>query len=142
MCTLCGIPGVEMKGNLDDWNHLIKKTENLKEMLQLIMKELGLSHWFTSTLTTLKKLVDTYKGNPDKEWWGHILSWNQTYGSGSRSWWSGWMIDFLMAGKAEGPQDFQSGMVSVPLIIKDEVYGPPVKDDGDLVAGTFGYTVE
>ena len=52
------------------------------------------------------------------------------------------MIDFLMAGNAQGPQDFQSGMVSVPLIIIDEVFGPPVKDVGELVAGTFGYTVE
>ena len=88
------------------------------------------------------ELKDTYEGNPDKEWWSHILSWNKTYGSGARSWWSGWMIDFLMAGKAEKPQDFQSGMVSIPLIIIDEVFGPPVKDEGQLVAGTFGYTVE
>ena len=48
------------------------------------------------------------------------------------------MTDFLMAGKAEEPQDFQSGMVSVPLIIIDG----SVKDEGQLVAGTFGYTVE
>ena len=37
--------------------------------------------------------------NPDVEWWSHVLSWNETYGSGARSWWSGWMIDFLMAGR-------------------------------------------
>ena len=43
----------------------------------------------------------TYKGEPDKEWWGHMLSWNVRHGSGARSWWSGWMIDFLMAGEAE-----------------------------------------
>ena len=66
-------------------------------------------------------------------------------GSGYRDSWSGWMIDFLMAGEhglAEGPQNFQSGTVSVPLTIIDEVYGPPVRDIGELVAGTFGYTVE
>ena len=86
--------------------------------------------------------MNTFEGNPDKEWWGHILSWNETYRSGARSWWSGWMIDFLMAGKAEKPKDFQSGVVSVPLKIIDEVFGPPVSDTGELVAGTFGYTVE
>merc|ERR1711935_485150 len=90
-------------------------------MLEPIISELKLPQWFTITLNILKKLVDTFEGNPDKEWWSHILSWNETYGSGSRSWWSGWMIDFLMAGKAENPQDFQSGVVSVPLKIKDEV---------------------
>ena len=142
MMTLCGIPGVEMKGTLADWKQLVVKTENLNSLLHPMIDELGLKDWFIKTLHILKKLVDTFDGNPDKEWWGHILSWNETYGSGSRSWWSGWMIDFLMAGKAEKPQDFQSGVVSVPLKIKDHVFGPPVSDTGELVAGTFGYTVE
>ena len=142
MSTMCGIPGVEMKGTLQDWKQLVAKTENLKSLLQPMIDELGLQHWFIKTLNILEKLVDTFEENPDKEWWGHILSWNETYGSGARSWWSGWMIDFLMAGKAENPQDFQSGVVSVPLKIIDEVFGPPVSDTGELVAGTFGYTVE
>ena len=140
--TLCGIPGVEMKGTLADWKQLVVKTENMKSLLQPIIDELGLQDWFIKTLDILKKLVDTFNGNPDKEWWGHILSWNETYGSGGRSWWSGWMIDFLMAGEAENPQDFKSGVVSVPLKIEDENFGPPVSDTGELVAGTFGYTVE
>ena len=140
--TRCGIPGVEMKGTLEDWNHLIKKTEKLKKMLKPIMNEISLSKWFKSTWITTKKLLHTYKGNPDKKWWGHILSWNEMYGSGSRSRWSGWMIDFLMAGKAETPQDFQSGMVSVPVTIVDEINGPPIRDVGQLVAGTIGYIVE
>ena len=52
------------------------------------------------------------------------------------------MIDFLKAGSAESPKDFQSGTVSVPLEITDENFGPPVSDTGKFVAGTFGYTVE
>ena len=142
MMTMCGIPGVEMNGTLQDWKQLVAKTENLKSLLQPIIDNLDLQNWFLKTLEILDKLVDTFEGNPDKEWWGHILSWNETYGSGARSWWSGWMIDFLMAGKAENPQDFQSGVVSVPLKITDEIFGPPVSDTGELVAGTFGYTVE
>ena len=142
MMTMCGIPGVEMKGTLADWKQLVAKTENLKSLLQPMIDELGLQNWFIITLNILEKLVDTFEGNPDKEWWGHILSRNETYGSGARKWWSGWMTDFLMAGKAEKPRDFQSGVVSVPLKIKDEVFGPPVSDTGELVAGTFGYTVE
>ena len=50
------------------------------------------------------------------------------------------MIDFLMAGKAEEPKDFQSGVVSVPLQLIDKVEG--IKDTGKLVAGTIGYTVK
>ena len=137
MSTCCGIPGVEMKGTKGDWNHLVKKTVDLKLMLEPIMNDLELSQWFTSTIDMLKKLVNTFEGNPDKDWWSHILSWNETYGSGARSWWSGWMIDFLMAGEAEEPQDFQSGMVSVPLIIIDEIFGPPVKEVGTTCSRNF-----
>ena len=33
-------------------------------------------------------------------------------------------------------------MTSVPLKITDEIYGPPVSDTAQLVAGTFGFSVE
>jgi len=135
--TRCGIPGVEMNGTLEDWKKLVKKTEDLQLMLKPILGE----DYFESELNVLKKLVDTYEGNPDKKWWSHILSWNVEYGSGARpSYWSGWMIDFLKAGGAKNPRDFQSGMVSVPLTILDRISS--TKDVGHLVAGTFGYTVE
>ena len=62
----CGIPGVEMKGTLQDWNQLIAKTENLKKLLHPIMDEIAMEKWFGTTLTTLKKLVDTFEGKPDK----------------------------------------------------------------------------
>ena len=66
MRTWCGIPGVEMKGTLEDWNQLVTKTENLMKMLEPLLIELKLNHWFSSTFTILKKLVETYQGNPDK----------------------------------------------------------------------------
>merc|ERR1711962_611638 len=138
----CGIPGVEMVGEVNDWERLVQKTSKLEEMLQPVMKEIGLGEWFSRTLTTLAKLVDTYKGNPDKKWWSHILDWHTAFGSGARSSWSGWMIDFLMAGEAHGPEDFKSGVVSVPVKIYDVLSGPPVEDTGKLVAGTVGYTVK
>jgi hypothetical protein len=141
--TRCGIPGVEMKGTLQDWTQLFTKTKNLEKLLLPIMKEIGLNEWFSSTLDTLTKLKNTFEGNPDKEWWGHILSWNQRFGSGERKWWSGWIIDFLMAGDAQNPQNFQSGFVSVPLKIVDGgIHNEEVSDEAKLVAGTFGYTVE
>merc|ERR1711962_1087848 len=140
--TACGIPGVEMVGEVNDWERLVQKTSKLEEMLQPVMKEIGLGEWFSRTLTTLAKLVDTYKGNPDKKWWSHILDWHTAFGSGARSSWSGWMIDFLMAGEAHGPEDFKSGVVSVPVKIYDVLSGPPVEDTGKLVAGTVGYTVK
>ena len=141
-CTECGIPGVEMKGNWQDWGQLVSKTENLKLMLEPIIDELGLKSWFESTLTTLNKLLNTFEGNPDKDWWSHILSWDVSYGSGASCNWSGWIIEFLRAGTGENPKNFQSGTVSVPLKLIDNNCFPPVEDMGQLVAGTIGFTVE
>jgi len=86
--TLCGIPGVEMTGSEDDWTRLgtarlAEKTKNLEALLMPIMEEIGLGKWFAATHRTLAKLLDTYRKNPDVEWWSHVLSWNRTYGSGS-----------------------------------------------------------
>lgn len=139
--TRCGIPGVEMTGSEDDWIRLAEKTKNLEALLMPIMEEIGLSKWFAATHRTLAKLLDTYRKNPDVEWWSHVLSWNRTYGSGARSWWSGWMIDFLMAGSAEKPQNFQSGMMSVPVTIRDD-NRDGASDEGRIVAGTAGFTVK
>jgi len=139
--TLCGIPGVEMLGSEQDWQRLLEKTRQLRSLLQPVMGVIGLGDWFNSTEEMLARLLATYRGKPDKEWWGHVLSWNQTHGSGARSWWDGWMIDFLMAGKAEKPQNFQSGLVSVPVKIDDN-NRDGVSDTGRLVAGTVGFTVE
>ena len=82
--TECGIPGVEMEGTKEDWQKLIDKTDNLKNLLQPIMTEIGLGEWFESTKFMLEKLLETFEGNPDVEWWSHILSWNRTYGSGAK----------------------------------------------------------
>ena len=56
------------------------KTENLQSLLQPIIDELVLQEkwnqlflqdWFIKTLDMLKKLVETFEGNPDK---GQLIS--------------------------------------------------------------------
>ena len=106
--TLCGIPGVEMEGDLQDWESLKERTKEMQTMLAPIMEDIGLKEWFVSTLTMLDKLLDTFQGKPDVEWWGHILSWDEIHSSGHRNHWSGWMIDFLRAPeKPTSPKHFQ-----------------------------------
>jgi len=137
MSTRCGIPGVEMRGTEQDWIKIITKTKKLEELLLPILGIIGLEEWFRKTIAMLNKLHDTFQGNPDTEWWSQILSFNKRYGSGARQSWSGWMIDLLNAGRAETLEDFPSGVVFVPLEIKD----PLVEDSGVLVAGTFGFSI-
>ena len=70
---LCGIPGVEMKGNREDWEKLVEKTAELEKLLEPVMKDIKLDDWFKSTGIILHKLLDTFSGSPDKEWWSHIM---------------------------------------------------------------------
>lgn len=142
MHTACGVPGVEMKGSEQDWEMLVNKLNNLETQLRPILEHLNLNAWFLSTKLIFNNLLKTYKGQPDKDWWGHILCWNQTYGSGASSWFSGWFPEFLGCNNnPEGPNDFPSGLVTVPLHIEDKNNSPPVEDDGLLVAGTLGFTI-
>ncbi|CAL4184395.1 unnamed protein product, partial [Meganyctiphanes norvegica] len=144
MCS-CGIPGVEMQGTERDWELLIDKLNNLETLLHPIIHILELEHWFESTKAIFTNLLETYKGEPDKKWWSHILSWDHAYISGfikSGANWSGWFPYFLgCKNPGKGPNDFPSGLVSVPLHIEDRNKYPPVEDNGLLLAGTLGFTV-
>jgi len=156
--TLCGIPGLELLGRLDDWAQLVHKLDRLSDLLSPITKELGLEQWFPTARRVFSNLLDTYGGKPNTAWWGKILSWRHG-GSGTRAHWSGWFPYFLGANapppSADGgesvyysskepadPADFPSGLVEVPLKITDGNGSPPVKGDGLLVAGTLGFTVD
>ena len=137
VATLCGIPGVEMIGTVEDWEKLVTKFEGLKKLLEPIIEDLELTVWFSKTKTVLDKLLETYNGVPDKEWWTHILSHEINDESGQRHWWTGWMAEFLRP-DTNTPADFPSGIVSVPVLLIDGLW----EDTGILVAGTAGYTIE
>jgi len=140
--TACGIPAVELRGSRQDWVRLGQKTKQLEALLAPVLTDLQLETWFTQTRATQDKLLDTFDGKPDTEWWSHILSWNRTYGSGGRTWWSGWMVDFLRAEqKADKPADFPSGTCSTPVTIRRAAAAGVVEEGGLLVAGTVGWTL-
>merc|ERR1711915_1000634 len=134
--TMCGIPGVRMNGSKEDWQKLMEKATNLEKLVTSIIDDIEVRDWFPKVFDVLGNLLN---GNPDKEWWSHILSWNKTYGSGSRNWWSGWMIDFLNMEGPETSKDFQSGTVAVPINIFENE-GP--QDHGLFIAGSIGFTVK
>ena len=60
--TECGIPGIEMTGQLDDWLQLKEKTLNLQDLLQPVLLEIKLLSWFESTMKTLDQLIHTFQG--------------------------------------------------------------------------------
>ena len=81
--TLCGIPAVEMLGSEDDWMKLSSKLKVLRALLEPIESDLGLSSkWWDLVQKVFWNLQTTYRGNPDEDWWSHIMSYEESYGSG------------------------------------------------------------
>ena len=140
MRTRCGVPGVRMVGTLDDWKLLPQKFYKLKEFLEPIQNVLGLGDWFNSVFVVLGKLLDTYLGNPDKDWWSKMIYRHTTYGSGGTDDYGGWFIsDFLGLGEKIDTNltKVPSGLSIVPLTLTDGV----TEETSDLVGGVTGYKV-
>lgn len=147
MMMMCGIPAIEMLGSESDWQKLISDLQALKAILQPIMDDLGLTEkWWSLTEDIFTKLLETYHGKPDKEWWSHIITYNAPYGSGFHERedlppdYSGWIVELLEGKVGLDMWDFSSGLVDVPLKIIDGMQG--VEDMAALVAGMIGFTVD
>jgi len=139
MMTLCGIPGVIMMGAEEDWRNMIDKLQTVENVLKPIEEQLKLADWFKSCKTVLLNLLETFRGNPDKDWWSRIMTIDRQFGSGGGTYINGWYVrDFL--GKT-GSVDFhalKSGVNAVPLTITDGCR----EEEAALVAGVTGYKVE
>jgi len=130
----CGIPSIEMKGTLEDWVRLGNKFQWLRHRLSPISEEIGLSeHWWNAAEVVLARLLKTYKGDPDKNWWNQIIERREEdAGCGTIVEWDGWFLqDFL----GEQIDDVKSSLLSVPLTIDDN----GLETQAALVAGITGF---
>ncbi|RIA99416.1 hypothetical protein C1645_811443 [Glomus cerebriforme] len=64
---LCGIPKVTLEGTLEDWTKLQKKVIQLRQL------DLDMNFWLDKLEPVVRKLVKTYKGEFDEEFWAKIF---------------------------------------------------------------------
>ena len=142
MMTFCGIPALEMLGTQADWKKLTSKLNILRTLLEPLENDIGIStEWWDLVQKVFLKLVETYQGKPDQEWWSHIMDYKRPNGSGTVGKISGWITDFMEGTRHRlltSTNDFTSGLVTVPLTIKDP---SGAQDTAALVAGMLGFTV-
>ncbi|XP_046864641.1 uncharacterized protein LOC124459160 [Xenia sp. Carnegie-2017] len=136
MHFLCGIPAVEMLGTEEDWRKLIGKLDALQNLLKPIKHELGIPlEWWKLAENIFKKLLATYCGEPDCEWWSKIVS-KEGFGSGPRRY-EEWIPQFMANLKSPADfSDFTSGLVTVQLTLS---HLSGLVDEVALVAGCLGY---
>ena len=142
MMTRCGIPALEMLGTQADWKKLTSKLKILRTLLEPLENDIGIStEWWDLVQKVFLKLVEAYQGKPDQKWWSHIMDYKRPNGSGKVGKISGWITEFLEGTRhprLTRADDFSSGLVTVPLTIKDP---SGIQDTAALVAGMLGFTV-
>ncbi|GAQ90139.1 hypothetical protein KFL_006050020 [Klebsormidium nitens] len=103
----CGIPAVKLQGSLEDWHRLLAKARALRAL------EIGLDRWLDDLEPVLEKLIDTYSGNVDQDWWSRVLTGRESYGSGGpRRYYDGWFSAFFPYTAEGDPTDFERGMAA------------------------------
>ena len=132
----CGIPGVIMLGSEEDWKSLIDKLEQVEDLLKPIDQVLQMAKWFASSKAILKNLLETFRGNPDKDWWGRIMT-VEYFGSGLHTMLTGWFVQDFLGFHDEYFE--QSGLNVVPITLMDGL--TMEKEEAALVAGVTGFTI-
>ena len=73
--SMCGIPAIEMRGTEEDWVNLGMKIKALRQTLQPIENVIGLGRkWWDKVEEISDKLLDTFNGNPNEDWWSRIIT--------------------------------------------------------------------
>jgi len=89
MIPLCGIRAVRFMGTQGDWEALIDKAQRL----QPYAVDRVWSDYIKRLVPVLRKLLDTYKGQPDVGWWNKVMNITRgSLGSGSTDYVSGWIL--------------------------------------------------
>lgn len=142
----CGIPSVTLHGTLADWEGLAAKARALRAL------NIGLDWWLDRLDPVLERLVTTYRGNVDQDWWSRVLSAESGHQSGPYvKHISGWVCAFFPYEEVKGVlhrrrgisrENPPSGLVECPFILVDERFGVPgVETHNLLVAGSCGVSV-
>ncbi|RIB26718.1 hypothetical protein C2G38_1921675, partial [Gigaspora rosea] len=84
----CGIPKVTLEGTLEDWTKLQEKVIKLRNL------NLELDFWLDRLEPVIWKLVYTYRGEIDEDFWSKVISMKR-YGSGGQAKINGWIAAFF-----------------------------------------------
>ena len=143
MGIMCGIPYVELLGTEEDWRNLKIKLLKLKDMLEPIEKEIELEGWWDEVAFVFDKILESFKGNVDTEWWSNILriTYSDSFGSGGPDvYYDGWFITKILNKKRtlKSLKGIPTGLASVPLTIDNN----GVESKSAIVSGIAGMKID
>ncbi|CAG8731111.1 14192_t:CDS:2, partial [Dentiscutata heterogama] len=115
IAACCGIPKVTFEGTHEDWTKLQEKVIKLRNL------NLELDFWLDRLDPAILKLVDTYRGEIDEDFWSKIIT-KKSYGSGGNFTINGWIAAFFpydpgfIGASQEVLEDFGGESVVSPVI--------------------------
>ena len=136
MC-ICHFPYIIIEGTTDDWEQLILKLEKIRKY--------ELDDWVNELKPILAKIVETKKGNVDKEFWNNMIHIQPKRGPYNPGYVDGWFVKFFLYNiygkKVNGrvgdrDDDLTSEMLTIPF--KLTVIPPGKTTDCEFVAGFVG----
>ncbi|KAG0561664.1 hypothetical protein KC19_9G082200 [Ceratodon purpureus] len=158
ICTMCGIPSIELTGTKEDWQHL-------RSALGLL-DELDLTPWRTQLDSILTHFEGAFDNKVEQSFWNDIFLEHGAFGSGGVTTISGWIgALFLYVNKqlnpvalGQGtklrldPVDFPSGLsetpftweyfgTEYPMLLRGGLVGVTLDQSTHAVAPQLGWLV-
>lgn len=69
----CGLPYVTIEGTIEDWSKILEKMNNLKKF--------KLDDWINKLTPIINEIIETKKGNVNKEFWLRMIKYKDQTGS-------------------------------------------------------------
>lgn len=111
MSTMCGFPSITLLGEREDWVALRRCAAALSPFL---MPEFA-ARWLPAVDACLAKFVEPFDGACDKLFWGSMVKYQSTQGSGADTYFTGWLNAFFPTREdpiAVWPHPTPSGFIS------------------------------
>jgi len=86
--ALCGIPQIVLHGSEEDYKEILTRIDQLEKLFP------DLVWWLTKVKGHMTKILQSYQGKVDVDWWNRILT-EIPFGSGPQVQLTGWLGDFI-----------------------------------------------
>lgn len=134
MCLCCGIPEIELLGQLSDWLNLRERVQKLEtyETSQGHMKD-----WVKLLLPIIDEFICSYQGKVNLGFWDTICDYRG--GGSGPSYLSGWITAFCVFSETGNWQGSQTRVQNWNETIDNKGY--PIIDTNDIPAGIVSVPV-
>ncbi|WP_316750791.1 DUF4419 domain-containing protein [Pedobacter gandavensis] len=118
----CGISEVTVEGSVKDWEKILTRLDYLAKY--------DLKWWTSELKPVIQKIIDTKKGNLDKQFWMNMVKYHTAGAYGSYDGIDGWLLKFYPYHKvspSSAPADYfaKHGVVQPNLNVTEININPP-----------------